>query len=71
MIATAAQVHAVLGVKPGTLRQWVHRGHITKVGHDAYDWDSINAYLRRRVAAQRHAHDGEQDASLDNRPGQV
>lgn len=45
-VYTSAQIEAVLGVKPGTLRQWVHRGHVVKVGRDLYDGDSVIAYWR-------------------------
>jgi hypothetical protein len=38
---TSAEIHAVLGVKPVTLRVWAHRGHVEKLGRDSYDLDSV------------------------------
>lgn len=52
-VYTSAQIHAVLGVRPGTLRQWVKRGHVRKVGRDLYDGDSVIAHWRERHA-ERH-----------------
>jgi hypothetical protein len=45
---TAAEIRAAFGIEPGTLRVWVHRRHIRKVGRDTYDRDSVLA----RCAAQ-------------------
>lgn len=36
-------------IAPGTLRQWVHRGHITR-GPGGYDLEEIVAYLDSRNA---------------------
>jgi hypothetical protein len=36
-------------ITPGTLRIWVHRGHITR-GEGGYDMEEIVAYLDRRNA---------------------
>lgn len=41
--STSAEVQAVLGVKPGTLRQWAFRGQVKKVGRDRYDAESVIA----------------------------
>lgn len=45
---TAAQIEAVLGIPPSTLRVWVHRGHVRKVARDLYDGDSVIARWRAR-----------------------
>lgn len=45
-VYTAATIEAVTGVDRATLRQWVARGHVTRVGRDAYDGDSVIAYWR-------------------------
>lgn len=41
IILTASDAARYLGVKPGTLRQWVHRGLITRYARDAYDMAAI------------------------------
>lgn len=38
-------------IKPGTLRQWTHRGHITRTA-DGYDLAEIVVYLDRRAATR-------------------
>lgn len=43
---TSAQIEAVLGIRPATLRKWVQRGHVTKLGRDLYDGDSVIARWR-------------------------
>ena len=48
---TAAQIEAVLGIPRVTLRVWVHRKHIRKVGRDLYDGDSVIARWRESQAA--------------------
>lgn len=48
---TSAQIEAVLGIPASTLRVWAHRGHITKVGRDLYDGDSVIARWRATAAA--------------------
>lgn len=45
-VYTAAAIHNALGIKPATLRKWVQRGHVTRVGRDAYDGDSVIAHFR-------------------------
>lgn len=35
--ATAAELLSLFGVKPGTVRQWAHRGHVRRYGRNAYD----------------------------------
>jgi hypothetical protein len=45
LTASAAELHAVLGVDPITLRVWAARGHITKLVRDRYDVDSVIAHL--------------------------
>lgn len=52
---TAAEIHAVLGVQPVTLRVWVHRGHVEKLGRDSYDLDSV---VRRLQEITQPADDG-------------
>lgn len=44
----SATVYAVLNVNPSTLRTWVQRGHVRKLGRDAYDLGTIKAYMARR-----------------------
>lgn len=44
---TAAAVEAVLGVKPATLRKWVQRGHVRKLGRDRYVLADIQAQLAK------------------------
>jgi len=48
---TSAQIRDVLGIPASTLRGWVHRGHIRKVGRDLYDGDSVIARWRQAEAA--------------------
>lgn len=50
-VYTAATIEAVLGVRPATLRKWVERGHVTRVGRDLYDGDSVIARWREAEAA--------------------
>jgi phage terminase Nu1 subunit (DNA packaging protein) len=47
---TSALAHAVLGIKPATLRKWVQRGHVRKLGRDLYDADTVIAHWRQRHA---------------------
>lgn len=51
-VYTAATIEAVTGVDRATLRKWVERGHVVRVGHDAYDGDSVIAYWRANVLAE-------------------
>lgn len=48
---TAATIHAVLGVPPGTLRQWVARGQVRKLGRDRYEAASVLTRWRRSQGA--------------------
>jgi predicted site-specific integrase-resolvase len=43
-VQPAAEIKAALGVNPHTLRTWVERGKVRKVGHNRYDSDSVIAY---------------------------
>lgn len=49
---TAADVAALAGVRPGTIRQWRHRGYITPVGGSdrfpLYDTGAVLATCARR-----------------------
>ena len=54
---TAAQIEAVLGVRPATLRKWVQRGHVAKLGRDLYDGDSVIARWREAEAASDPSDD--------------
>lgn len=47
---TSATIAAVLEVKPGTLRQWVNRGHVRKLGRDQYDAETVIARWRAQAA---------------------
>lgn len=49
MIITSAQAQ-LLGVRPGTLRLWVHRGHVRRLGRDSYDLTDVLARVCRKVA---------------------
>lgn len=49
-VYTSAQIREVLGIKPGTLRIWVLRGHVVKVGRDLYDGDSVIARWQQMAA---------------------
>lgn len=50
---SAAAVYRVFLVKPHTLRKWVERGHVQRVGYDQYDVDSLRKHLLRRAANRR------------------
>jgi hypothetical protein len=49
---TSATIESVLGVPPATLRKWVERGHVTKLGRDLYDGDSVIERWRAVEALQ-------------------
>lgn len=38
----------VAGVKPGTIRQWVHRGQLTRHAGGCYDLDELIAWMQAR-----------------------
>jgi predicted site-specific integrase-resolvase len=40
---SAELAERVLGIKPATLRKWVERGHVRKVGRALYDLDDVRA----------------------------
>jgi transposase-like protein len=46
---TAAQIEAVLGVPPSTLRSWVRRGQVRKAGRELYDGDSVIARWQQQA----------------------
>lgn len=46
-VATATDLHVLLGVKPGTLRQWHRRGKVAKLGRDAYVVADVVALVGR------------------------
>lgn len=53
--------HAATGVKPGTLRVWLHRRRITNCGHDAegralVDLQEVQARAQRQAAASQLAN---------------
>lgn len=52
---TSATIETVLGVRPATLRKWVERGKVARVGRDLYDGDSVIAYWRERALAAAEA----------------
>lgn len=45
--ATAAELHALFGVLPGTLRQWVRREHVRTCGRGRYVVADVLARLTR------------------------
>lgn len=47
-VYSAATIHTVLGVEPATLRKWVERGHVRRLGYDKYDGDTVIAHWRAR-----------------------
>jgi excisionase family DNA binding protein len=51
-LATRAEVAQFLGVPPGTLTQWAHRGvgpKYTRVGrHARYSWSDVEHWLERQ-----------------------
>jgi hypothetical protein len=49
---TAAQIETVLGVPPSTLRSWVRRGQVLKVGHELYDGDSVIARWQQQATEE-------------------
>jgi predicted site-specific integrase-resolvase len=40
---TAELAERVLGIKPATLRKWVERGYVRRVGRARYDLDDVRA----------------------------
>lgn len=56
---TGAQAATLARVKPGTIRQWVARGHLTRVGldergHNLYDPAAVRrTEAKLRAAARR------------------
>lgn len=40
---TAELAQRVLGINPSTLRTWVERGYVRKLGRDRYDLDDVRA----------------------------
>lgn len=38
---TAEMAEKVLGIKPATLRKWVQRGYVRRVGRSLYDLDDV------------------------------
>jgi hypothetical protein len=51
-LMTASDVASLAGVRPGTIRQWRHRGYITPVGgsdrYPLYDTGAVLATCGRR-----------------------
>ncbi|MFI6334147.1 hypothetical protein [Streptomyces sp. NPDC050535] len=35
LLVDAYAAHAATGIKPGTIRVWLHRGKLTRHGHDS------------------------------------
>lgn len=48
---SAELAEQMLGIKPGTLRQWVARGYVHKHGRDRYDLDDVRARWIKMLAA--------------------
>lgn len=40
-VITAAQARQLLGINPATLRKWVERGHVRKLGRDRYELEDV------------------------------
>ncbi|MFF8458536.1 hypothetical protein ACF06T_28860 [Streptomyces albidoflavus] len=56
LLVDAYAAQAATGIRPGTIRQWLRRGHLTHHGHDAQgrvliDLHELQARLVRRSAA--------------------
>lgn len=52
ILVDAYAAHAATGIKPGTIRVWLHRGRITHHGHDAQGRDLVDLHeLQARVTA--------------------
>lgn len=51
-VYTSSTIAAVMGIDGATLRKWVERGHVARVGHDAYDGPSVIAHWRRTTVAE-------------------
>ncbi|MEV6571855.1 hypothetical protein [Streptomyces sp. NPDC051577] len=45
--------HAATGIRPGTVRVWLHRGHLTHHGHDKAGRTLVDLHeLQARTASQ-------------------
>ncbi|MFD9515930.1 hypothetical protein [Streptomyces sp. NPDC059979] len=45
--------HVMTGVRPGTIRVWLHRGHLTHHGHDSAGRTLIDLHeLQNRLTPQ-------------------
>lgn len=45
--------HAMTGIRPGTIRVWLHRGHLTHHGRDKAGRTLVDLHeLQHRVAGQ-------------------
>ncbi|SDP09998.1 Helix-turn-helix domain-containing protein [Nakamurella panacisegetis] len=51
---TVADVCALYGVKPGTVRSWLSRGHITRTRAGGIDGPSLARWLSREAFTPRH-----------------
>lgn len=54
-VFTSATIEAVLGIPPATLRKWVERGHVKRVGRDLYDGDTVIERWREVESASTDA----------------
>lgn len=55
---TVAEVAAMVGVKPFTVRQWIVRGHLHRNARGKIDGRELVAYLGRRGDRGQHARQG-------------
>lgn len=53
IIVDLAAAHAATGIRPGTLRVWLHRGHLTHHGRDTAGRDRVDLReVEARLAAK-------------------
>lgn len=53
LIVDTGAAFAATGVKPGTLRVWLYRGHLTRHGHDRAGRDLVDlTEVQARLAAK-------------------
>ncbi|MGW8387535.1 hypothetical protein ACWGMW_03015 [Streptomyces albidoflavus] len=56
LLVDAYAAQAATGIRPGTIRQWLRRGHLTHHGHDARGRVLIDLHeLRARLALRSAA----------------
>lgn len=55
LLVDAYAAHAATGIKPGTIRQWLRRGHLTHHGYDRAGRALIDLHELRAHAAPKAA----------------